>query len=370
MQQREKTEKIIKKISFAKPAGIIYRSSKTAKAISLVHVSDNEPGIIRKKEEEEFHYFRRGKEVKNKKVLQRIKSLVIPPAWQNVWICALENGHLQATGIDLKGRKQYRYHPAWIALKNQSKYHRMIEFAHALPQIRAGIDKGLAMHGLPREKVLAAVVSLMDHTHIRIGNSHYEKLYGSFGLTTLKNKHTDVKGNKIRFSFKGKKGVFHDISLRNSKLARIIQRCMEIPGKELFQYYDEEGKRKAIDSGMVNDYVKEISGEDFTSKDFRTWAGTVNAFIALKESGWANTLTEQKKIVVEALDKVAGSLGNTRAVCKKYYVHPLIISLYENGSLQEYFDRLDEVKEDGNSTTFSKEEKITLSILEKGKFYS
>ncbi|MFV0328669.1 MAG: DNA topoisomerase IB [Dysgonomonas sp.] len=366
MQQPERADKIIQKISSARIADILHDPQKTAKAFALVYISDNQQGIVRKKQGKTFRYFLKGKEVKDKEVLERIKKLVIPPAWEGVWICELANGHLQATGFDSKNRKQYRYHPIWVSLRKRSKYYRMIQFAHALPQIRLNVERDLALRGLPQEKVLAAVVSLMERTHIRVGNSSYEKLYGSFGLTTLKNKHTEIKGNKIRFSFKGKKGIYHDISLRNSKLARIIQQCKEIPGKELFQYYDEDGKRKAIDSGMVNDYIKEIAGEDFTSKDFRTWGGTVNAFLALRESDWSDSQTEQKKKVVEALDKVAAHLGNTRAVCKKYYVHPLIISLYESGSLQEYFDPPCKVGEPDNRTALTKEEKIILSILEKG----
>ena len=366
MKHTDKEDDLIPAVSSRKIARILHDPEKTAKAVNLVYVSGDRPGITRKKKGKKFRYFYDGKEVKDGEVLERISKLVLPPAWDNVWICALENGHLQATGIDVDKRKQYRYHPAWVALRNHTKYYRMIQFAHALPRIRANVDKDLARHGLPREKVLAAVVSLMERTHMRVGNSSYEKLYGSFGLTTLKNKHTNVKGNTLRFSFTGKKGVHQDITLRNAKLARIVQRCKEIPGKELFQYYDEEGKRQTIDSGMVNDYIREIGGDDFTAKDFRTWGGTVNAFLAFRELGRGETQTEQKKKIVEALDKVAACLGNTRAVCKKYYVHPLIISLYENGSLQKYFDQLDKVEENDGRATLTGEEKIILSILEKG----
>lgn len=366
MKRTDKEDDLTHAISSGKIARILYDPQKTAKAVNLVYVTDDQPGIIRKKRGKTFRYFLDGKEVKNKEVLERIRKLVIPPAWEDVWICTLGNGHLQATGIDTEKRKQYRYHPAWVALRNHTKYYRMVQFAHALPHIRANVEKDLARHGLPREKVLAAVISLMERTNMRVGNSSYERLYGSFGLTTLKDKHIDVKGNAIRFSFKGKKGVHQDITLRNAKLARIVQRCKEIPGKELFQYYDEDGKRQTIDSGMVNNYIREVGREDFTAKDFRTWGGTVNAFLAFRELGWGETQTEQKKKVVEALDKVAAYLGNTRAVCKKYYVHPLIISLYENGSLHEYFDQLDKIEENDNRTALTKEEKIILSILEKG----
>ncbi|MDO5523405.1 MAG: DNA topoisomerase IB [Bacteroidia bacterium] len=366
MNKATEIEEILHNLSPKKITNILQDPQKTAKVVNLVYVTDTgSPGIMRKKNGKSFRYLLNGKEVKSKKVLQRIQKLVIPPAWEDVWICALENGHLQVTGFDVKKRKQYRYHPAWVALRNHSKYYRMVQFAHALPAIRLRIEKDLARKGLPQEKVLAAVISLMERTNIRVGNNVYEKLYGSFGLTTLKDKHIDVKGNTIRFSFKGKKGVYHDITLKNPKLSRIVQRCKEIPGKELFQYYDDEGKRQTIDSGMVNDYIKEISGEEYTSKDFRTWAGTVSAFLAFKELGCAETDTEKKRKVVEALDKVAAHLGNTRSVCKKYYVHPLIISLYESGALQDYYDQLDKIERNDNQTDLTEEEKIILSILEK-----
>ena len=282
-----------------------------------------------------------------------------------MWISPKANSHLQATGIDAKGRKQYLYHPSWVDLRNRRKYHRMAQFAKTLPTIRLNLEKNLSRKGLPKEKVLALIVSLMERTSIRVGNNIYEKLYGSFGLTTLKDKHTEVKGASVNFSFKGKKGVYHDVNIRNPKLARMVQRCKEIPGKELFQYYDEEGKRQSIDSGMVNDYIKEISGEDYTSKDFRTWSGTLKAFLAFKELGCAETETEKKKVIAFAIDKVATQLGNTRAVCKKYYIHPEILSQYESGSIQKYFDQLDAIEKDDNKAELTKEEKIVLSILEK-----
>ncbi|WP_298653345.1 DNA topoisomerase IB [uncultured Proteiniphilum sp.] len=363
----KETGEIINNISSGKTADILNDPVKVAKAAHLVYVTDTDtPGISREKRGKSFYYLLEGKEVKNQEVLDRINKLVIPPAWKDVWICTLENGHLQVTGIDTKKRKQYRYHPAWVALRSHTKYSHMIRFVHALPGIRLRMEKDLALEGLPREKVLALTVSLMERTNIRVGNNVYEKLYGSFGLTTLKDKHVDVKGNTIRFSFKGKKGVYHDINLRDPKLARIVRQCKEIPGKELFQYYDDGGKRHAIDSLMVNEYIKEISGEEFTSKDFRTWAGTVNTFLAFKELGYAETEAEQRKKVVEALDKVAAYLGNTRAVCKKYYVHPLIISLYESGSLQDYYELLNKTEGNDNCTDLTPEEKIILSILEKG----
>ncbi len=321
-------------------------------------------GIFREKRGKGFRYICEGVKVTDTVTLNRIRRLVIPPAWKEVWICSMVNGHIQATGIDAMGRKQYIYHTEWVNQRDKRKYHRMIQFAYALPKIRLQIEKDLSRKGLPKEKVLALIISLMERTSIRVGNNTYEKLYGSFGLTTLKDKHTEIKGSDIKFSFKGKKGVYHDINLRNSRLARMVQRCKEIPGKELFQYYDDEGKRQSIDSGMVNDYLKEISGEEFTSKDFRTWAGTVKAFLAFKELGCGGSESEKKRLITEAVDKVATKLGNTRAVCKKYYIHPEIITSYENGALQEYFDQLDAIEEDDNYSDLTKEEKIVLSILE------
>ena len=233
--------------------------------MKIVYIIDSEtPGIKRQKRGKGFSYHYNGETIKDKEALERIRMLVIPPAWKKVWISPKGNSHLQATGIDVKGRKQYLYHPKWVDLRNERKYHRMAKFAKTLPAIRLNLEKDLSKKGLPKEKVLALIVSLMERTSIRVGNNIYEKLYGSFGLTTLKDKHTEVKGGSVSFSFKGKKGVYHDVNIRNPKLARMVQRCKEIPGKELFQYYDEDKKRQSIDSGMVNDYIKEISGEDFT----------------------------------------------------------------------------------------------------------
>ena len=342
---------------------IIKDPVKTAEAVNLLYVHDTDPGISRRKSGNNFHYLEDGKKVTDENQLKRIKSLVIPPAWENVWICALENGHLQATGTDVKMRKQYRYHPAWNALRNHTKFYRMLDFGKALPEIRLRLEKDLAQKELTKEKVLATVVSLMERTNIRIGNNIYEKLYGSFGLTTLKDKHVSIQSGKVRFSFKGKKGIQHTVTLKNKKLASIVQRCKDIPGKELFQFYTEDGIRHTIDSGMVNDYIKSISGQDFTAKDFRTWAGTVNAFLAFKELGLAETDTAVKKNIVQALDKVADHLGNTRTVCKKYYVHPLIISLYENKSIDKYFKHLDTIEVDDNKSDLTADEKMIMKIL-------
>lgn len=337
--------------------------AKTAAAVNLIYVTDTEPGIIRTKIKSEFQYLKEGTKVKDQEALQRIKSLVIPPAWENVWICVLPNGHLQATGMDVKNRKQYKYHPLWSSLRNHTKYYRMLEFGKVLPMIRLQLEKDLSLPGLPLKKVLATIVSLMERTSIRIGSNFYEKLYGSFGLTTLKDKHVSFSGTQMKFSFKGKKGVHHDISIKNKKLVAIVQKCKDIPGRELFQYYDENGVRKPVDSGMVNAYIKDISGSDFTAKDFRTWAGTVYALLAFKELGFYETAAEAKRKVVEALDMVAKQLGNTRTVCKKYYVHPVIVTMYEDKSLEQYIGDLEAAEEEKTVTELTREEKLLMKIL-------
>lgn len=355
---------VLESIPRSKINKIIGDPVKTAEAINLVYVTDSEPGIVRQKKGSDYSYLLQEKKLTDETELQRIKKLVLPPAWENVWICALHNGHLQATGLDIKKRKQYRYHPAWNALRNHTKFYRMQQFGKLLPVIRLQVEKDLSLPGLPKEKILATVVSLMERTNIRVGNNLYEKLYGSFGLTTLKDGHVKVSGTNMKFSFKGKKGIQHDISLKNKKLAAIVQRSKDIPGKELFQYYDENGQRRSIDSGMVNEYIKNISGEDFTAKDFRTWAGTVNAFLAFKEIGMAETETAAKKNIIEALDKVASQLGNSRTVCKKYYVNPLIISLYESKGIEKYFKQLDSIERDDNKSDLTADEKVIMKILE------
>ncbi|MDQ1161324.1 DNA topoisomerase-1 [Chryseobacterium sp. SORGH_AS 447] len=340
----------------------------SAKAVHLIYTSDAETaGITRKKTGKKYSYYKEGEKIKDKEEIARINKLVIPPAWENVWICALDNGHLQATGFDLKKRKQYRYHPLWSALRNHTKFYRMLQFGYALPGIRLQVEKDLALRNFEKRKILALIVSLMQKTNIRIGNNAYEKLYGSFGLTTLKGKHVKVQGQKITFHFKGKKGVMHDIDLKSRRLSKLIQKCKDIPGRELFQYIDDEGNRHTVDSGMVNDYIKEISGEDFTAKDFRTWSGTVSALIAFKEIGYAETHTEYKKKVKEALEMVASHLGNTSTVCRKYYVHPLVINLYENNTIKKYLDELEKIEENDGKAGLTHEEKLVLKILENEK---
>jgi DNA topoisomerase I len=354
----------IEQLSKSRIKKIINDPVKTAEAVNLVYVNDTAPGIIRRRNGKSFSYYFEEKKISDRNEIKRINDLVLPPAWQDVWICALQNGHLQATGFDVKRRKQYRYHPYWNVLRNHTKFYRLLDFGKVLPAIRLQLEKDLTSPELTEKKVLAAVVMLMERTNIRIGNNVYEKLYGSFGLTTLKDKHVNIKGNEMKFSFKGKKSVNHTISLKNKKLSAIVQQCKDIPGKELFQYYDKDGNRHAIDSGMVNEYIKKISGSDFTAKDFRTWSGTVNAFLAFKETGFAETLTATKKNVVEVLDKVAAQLGNTRTVCKKYYVHPLIINMYENKSLEKYFKELETIEVNDSTADLTTDEKIIIKILQ------
>jgi DNA topoisomerase-1 len=350
-------------ISKRKIRSIIRNPVKSAEAVNLVYVSDSQPGIVRVKNGSSFEYFYKDKKVTDEEELLRIKRLVIPPAWENVWICPLENGHLQVTGIDVRNRKQYKYHAMWNALRNHTKFYRLREFGLALPVLRVKIEKDLSLTGLPLEKVLATVVSLMERTNIRVGNCSYEKIYGSYGITTLKDKHVKVNGSSIKFTFKGKKGVHHDISLKSKRLAKIVKNCQDIPGKELFQYLDENGERRTIDSGMVNEYIKSISQGDFTAKDFRTWSGTVQALLAFKELGFSETQAETKRNIVAALDMVSGLLGNTRTVCKKYYVHPLIIGLYETKTLEKYLAQLDKLEEDDGHSGLTSEEKLLMNIL-------
>jgi DNA topoisomerase-1 len=276
----------------------------------------------------------------------------------------LPNGHIQATGLDMRKRKQYRYHPLWSVLRNETKFHRLYEFGKALPALRSQLEIDLNQKNLSATKVLATVISLMERTYIRVGSGEYEKQNGSHGITTLKDKHVAITGSTIRFSFTGKKGVNHDITLKSKRLARIVQHCREIPGKELFQYYDEEGTPHPIDSGMINSYIQEATGMDFTSKDFRTWAGSLNLLRSLCSIGEALTAAENKKNIVTALDEVSLKLGNTRTVCKKYYVHPGLIALYEENNLNKYLAGLDEIEKPDDKTGLHADEPILMKILQ------
>jgi DNA topoisomerase-1 len=315
----------------------------SAKEAGLRYVTDATPGIRRYRSGEAFRYTTpAGKPLRDAETLARIRSLVIPPAWVDVWICSAANGHLQATGRDARGRKQSRYHPRWREVRDADKYDRMSAFAKALPRIRRAVKRDLKLKGMPREKVLATIVSVMEQTHIRVGNEEYARTNKSYGLTTLRNRHVDVHGADIVFDFAGKSGVHHTVSLHDQRLAKIIRQTAELPGHDLFQYLDHDGNRHAIDSTAVNDYLREITGEHFTAKDFRTWAGSVLACDMLRSLGSAQSETQAKKNVVEAIKKVAAELGNTPAVCRKCYVHPAVLEAYLGGiSKQEAKRELD-----------------------------
>lgn len=281
-----------------------------------------------------FEYFGpRGQRIKDQARLKRIAALAVPPAWKDVWICADPRGHLQATGRDARGRKQYRYHPAWRVCRDDTKFDRMQAFAAALPRIRHRTASDLRRPGLPREKVLATVVQLLEKSLIRVGNEEYARDNQSFGLTTMRDRHVQVKGGTMRFSFRGKSGIRHAVDLTDKRLARIVRQCRDLPGQELFQYIDDQGRRQDVTSTDVNLYLRDVTGQDFTAKDFRTWAGTVLAAKALREADAAPSMSQAKKKLLTVIEAVAGVLGNTRAVCRKSYIHPRVIDAYMDGSL-------------------------------------
>jgi DNA topoisomerase-1 len=336
---------------------------KAANAVNLLYVRDNLSGIRRFRKGKGFTYILEEKTLKDPLQLKRIRRLAIPPAWTEVWICPLENGHIQATGLDIRKRKQYRYHTLWAHVRSETKFHRLYEFGKLLPRLRAQLKSDLQIRELNQDKVLATVISLMERTYIRVGNSNYEKLYGSYGLTTMKDKHVSITGDHIRFAFRGKKGIEHDITLKNKKLARTVEQCRDIPGKELFQYYDENGNRRIIESGMVNEYIKRSTGRDFSAKDFRTWAGSVHALETLVSLSEVITDAERKKNIVAVLDSVSKKLGNSRAICKKYYVHPGLIRLYEENNFAKYTRSLDQIESSEESSDLTPSEKVLLKIL-------
>lgn len=306
----------------------------SAALAGLRYVSDDQPGIRRRRVGKGFSYTAPdGSPLRDPYALQRIKHLVIPPAWKDVWICADRNGHIQATGRDERGRKQYLYHERWREIRDAAKYERLLAFAEALPRIRERTDQDLRQHGVPRTKVLAAVVRLLEETSIRIGNNEYRRENSSFGLTTLRDKHVEATSGTLRFRFKGKSGKDVEVELQDRRLARIIKQCQEIPGQILFQYLDENGERHAIESADVNAYLREISGGDFTAKDFRTWNGTVLAARFLRACPPSGSATAGKRQVSAAIKGVAAELGNTPAVCRKAYVHPVVVNAYLEGSL-------------------------------------
>jgi DNA topoisomerase-1 len=363
IKKKEENELPLPRLSHKKFLQLDRNYERSAEVAELVYVSDSQPGILRLKKGRGYVYTFGEKPVRKKGDIERIRKLAIPPAWTSVWICTLPNGHLQATGYDLRKRKQYRYHAMWSILRNETKFHRLYEFGKELPRLRDQLEQDLAAKELTDKKVIATVISLMERTCIRVGNDEYEKLYGSHGLTTMKDKHVEVNGDKINFSFKGKKGKEHNITLKNKRLANIVKNCRDIPGKELFQYLDTEGQRRPIDSGMINSYIKEVTGKDFTSRDFRTWSGSLNLLASLRSIGEAATATAIKQNVVKALDEVSLKLGNTRTVCRKYYVHPGLIELYEEKNLQKYFTRLEKAETKPGKNDLTPEEKILMEIL-------
>lgn len=318
----------------APPASDPEDPSLVAKGAGLRYVSDDRPGIGRRRSGKSFRYVDAdGEPVRDEAALSRIKALAIPPAWTDVWICPSDRGHIQATGRDEKGRKQYRYHARWRQVRDDAKYGRMVAFGAALPRIREATDADLKLAGMPRRKVLAAVVQLLELSLIRVGNEEYARTNKSFGLTTMRNRHVVVEGPSILFQFKGKSGVKHRISIKDRRLARVVERCQDLPGQELFTYIDDEGLPQHLGSDDVNEYLRQVTGHDFTAKDFRTWAGTVLAMIALQEFEAFDSDAQAKRNVVQAVERVAQRLGNTPSVCRKCYIHPAVVDAYLEGSM-------------------------------------
>jgi DNA topoisomerase-1 len=337
-----------------------------AVSAGLRYVTDRSAGIRRKRSGTGFSYVDAdGKTIRDAHVLKRIRSLAIPPAWTDVWICANPSGHLQATGRDARGRKQYRYHPRWREVRDEAKYDRLPAFAAALPMIRRRVARDLGESPLSFNKVVAAVVSLLEKTLIRVGNEEYARSNRSFGLTTLESAHAKINGSTLRFRFRGKSGKFHDIALSDARLARIVRRCQELPGRHLFQYTDDDGTVHDVGSADVNDYLRDTTGQDFTAKDFRTWSGTVLAAQALYAMSTASSITAAKQNVVSAIDQVAEALGNTRAVCRKCYVHPVVLDRYVDGALLDLPARAMARGPRPTGTGLSAAEKAVVALLQR-----
>nr|WP_068891165.1 DNA topoisomerase IB [Pedobacter panaciterrae] len=329
----------------------------------LVYVTDTMPGIYRKGKPGKFYYEdSRGSRIKDEVQLQRIKSLVLPPAWTSVWISIKANAYLQATGIDVAGRKQYRYHTKWVKRRSEHKYYRLLEFGKALPEARKRIKKDLQRRDLDEQKVLAICADLLQKTLLRVGGRDYMQKYGSTGLSTLKDKHVKIKGNSLHLSFIGKKGVKHELALTDQRLSKLVKKCRDIPGQELFQFYNGDGLRRSIDSGQINAYIKGITGKDFTAKDFRTWGGTLEALRQFAICEKSLQECSKGKIELQVLDSVAKKLGNTRAVCKSAYVYPLLLEAYRNDALNKWLKKVDtSVKP--IEKALENDEKVLLSFL-------
>lgn len=340
------------------------QTSEEIKEIGLVYVTDSMPGLYRKGKPGKFYYEdHNGQRVKDEAQLERIKALVLPPAWTEVWIAAKKNAYLQATGMDVAKRKQYRYHTKWTSRRSDLKYYRLLEFGKALPQARKRIAKDLKRPVYDEQKVLAICVQLMQKTLIRVGNEAYAQLYGSYGLSTLRNKHAKINGNVLQLKFVGKKGVKQEVALNDKNLAKMVKSCMEIPGQDLFQYYTADSERRAIDSGMINNYIKEITGSDFTAKDFRTWGGTLEALRQLAIcTGNVEEERPKKKIVTEVMKCVASKLGNTPAVCKSSYVYPLLIEAFEQDQLLKYMKKIHTTRPD-TIQAMENDEKVLMKFL-------
>ncbi|PTX41514.1 DNA topoisomerase-1 [Christiangramia gaetbulicola] len=319
--------------------------NEAVKLANLRYVSENHLSIHRKKVGRGFAYYKKEEKISDNKTLERIKSLVIPPAWKNVRITHFPNGHLQVVGRDEKERKQYMYHPTWSKIRNQTKFFKMTSFGKMLPKIRKQVDKDLLLEGMPKRKVLALVIRLMEETHIRVGNHYYAKNNKTYGLSTFRTRHVKTFKDGIKFEFVGKKGKEHSITVEDKRLINLINQCEEIPGWELFKFYNENGEKQTIDSEMINDYIHEISGDIFSAKDFRTWSATKIFFETLLETGYTEEEKENKKNILEGFDAAAEGLGNTRAVCRSYYVHPKVIETYESGEIVPYFKKVNEDKE-------------------------
>jgi DNA topoisomerase I len=349
----------------AEPGEIQVDPVESAKLAGLRYVTDAKPGIRRKRAGKHFSYVGvNGKPIHDSETLKRIKSLAIPPAWTDVWISPIARGHMQATGRDARGRKQYRYHPNWRAARDETKYYRMVAFGRALPQIRSRVEADLTRLGLPREKVLATVVRLLEATLIRVGNKEYARENKHYGLTTMRNRHVDVTGSTLIFHFTGKSGIEHKVDVADRRLAKIVKRLQDLPGHHLFQYEDEQGNRQDVDSDAVNAYLQEISGQNFTAKDFRTWAGTLLASQALQEFESFDSEAQARKNVVQAIERVAQRLGNTPSVCRKCYVHPEIIAAYMDGTTTHAVRELVEQEMEQGLSELPPEEAAVMALLQ------
>jgi DNA topoisomerase I len=333
------------------------------KLANLRYVAEQHLSIIRKKVGRGFAYYKKEEKISDTKTLDRIKGLVIPPAWKNVRITHLHNGHLQVVGRDEKERKQYMYHPVWSNIRNQTKFFKMTAFGKELPKIRKQVEKDLNVEGMPKRKVLALIIRLMEETHIRIGNHYYAKTNKTYGLTTFRSRHVKPFDDGLRFEFIGKKGKEHSITVEDRRLVDLINQCEEIPGWELFKFYNEDGAKQSIDSEMINEYIHELSGEMFSAKDFRTWSATKIFFETLLELGYTEEEKENKKNILTGFDSAAEGLGNTRAVCRSYYVHPKVIETYETGEIVPYFEKVKEEKT-SNYAELSETEKAIHTLIQ------